>query len=81
MISWLLLVYRTLSGVAQSRTFLAGHANELWTMDLTAQPLWDYSVRCVLVFMELRSRGVVHVAVTASPTLAGKSAPTANDRR
>ena len=52
------------------RTFLAGHANELWTMDLTTQPLWDYSVRYVLVLMELRSRRVVHVAVTASPTLA-----------
>jgi len=52
------------------RTFLAGHANELWAMDLTTQPLWDYSVRYVLVLMELRSRRVVHVAVTASPTLA-----------
>ena len=52
------------------RTFLPGHANELWTMDLTTQPLWDYSVRYVLVLMELRSRQVVHVAVTASPTLA-----------
>jgi len=51
-------------------TFLAGHANELWTMDLTTQPLWNYSVRYVLVLMELRSRRVVHVAVTASPTLA-----------
>ena len=52
------------------RTFLASHANELWTMDLTTQPLWNYSVRYVLVLMELRSRRVVHVAVTASPTLA-----------
>jgi len=52
------------------RTFLAGHANELWTMDLTTQPLWDYSMRYVLVIMGLRSRRVVHVAVTASPTLA-----------
>jgi putative transposase len=52
------------------RTFLAGHANELWTMDLTTQPPWDYSVRYVLVLLELRSRRVVHVAVTASPTLA-----------
>ncbi len=52
------------------RTFLAGHAGELWTMDLTTQPLWDYSVRYVLVLMELRSRRVVHMAVTASPTLA-----------
>ncbi len=52
------------------RAFLAGHASELWTMDLTTHPLWNYSVRCVLVLMELRSRRVVHVAVTASPTLA-----------
>jgi hypothetical protein len=52
------------------RTFLAGHAAELWTMDLTTQSLWNYSVRYVLVFMELRSRRVVQVAVTARPTLA-----------
>jgi transposase InsO family protein len=39
-------------------------------MDLTTHPLWNYSVRYVLVLMELRSRRVVHVAVTASPTLA-----------
>ena len=39
-------------------------------MDLTTQPLRNYSVRYVLVLMELRSRRVVHVAVTASPTLA-----------
>jgi len=51
------------------RTFLAGHLAELWTMDLTTQPLWNYSVRYVLVLMELGSRRVVHVAVTASPTL------------
>ena len=56
--------------VSTWRTFLAEHANELWTMDLTTQPLWNYSVRYVLVLMELRSRRVVHVAVTASPTLA-----------
>ena len=39
-------------------------------MDLTMQPLWNYSVRYVLVLMELRSRRVVHVAVTVSSTLA-----------
>jgi hypothetical protein len=27
------------------RTFLAGHAAELWTRDLSTQPLWNYSVR------------------------------------
>jgi hypothetical protein len=52
------------------RTFLAGHAKELWVMELTTQPLWDYSARYVLVLMELRNRRIVHVAVTASPTLA-----------
>ena len=39
-------------------------------MDLTTQPMWDYSVRYVLVLTELQSRRVVHVATTASPTLA-----------
>ncbi|MDA0329169.1 MAG: hypothetical protein O2958_09200 [Gemmatimonadetes bacterium] len=39
-------------------------------MDLTTLPMWNYSMRYVLVLMELRSRRVVHVAVTASPTLA-----------
>ncbi len=67
------MVTRTGEGARASstwRTFLAGHATELWTMDLTTQHLWNYSVRYVLVLMELRSRRVVHVAVTASPTLA-----------
>ncbi|MFH1762924.1 MAG: hypothetical protein ABIF09_01915 [Gemmatimonadota bacterium] len=39
-------------------------------MDPTTQPLRDCSVRYVLVLMEMRSRRVVHLAVTASPTLA-----------
>ena len=52
------------------RTFLTNHANVLWTMDLTTQPLWNYSVRYILVLMELRSRRVVQVGMTASPTLA-----------
>jgi hypothetical protein len=38
-------------------------------MDPTTQPLWDYSVRYVLILMELRNRRMVPVAVTASPTL------------
>jgi len=67
------MVTRTGDGAQGSttwRTFLAGHAAELWTMDLTTLPLWNYSVRYVLVLMELQSRRVVYVAVTASPTLA-----------
>jgi hypothetical protein len=39
-------------------------------MDVTTQPIWDYSVRYVLLLLELQSRRVVHVAETASPTLA-----------
>ena len=37
--------------------------------DRPTQPMWNYSVRYVLVLMEMRSRRVVYVAVTASPTL------------
>jgi hypothetical protein len=37
-------------------TFLAGHAPELWTLDLTTQPVWNYSVRYVLVLMEPQGR-------------------------
>ena len=33
------------------RIFLAGHSNELWIMDLTSQPWWDYSMRYVPVIM------------------------------
>ena len=40
-----------------------------WRAAVT-QPPWNYSVQYVLVLMELRSRRVVHVGVTASPTLA-----------
>jgi len=48
-------------------TFLASHGSELWTMDLTTQPLWNCSVRYVLVLMEVQSRRVVQGAATASP--------------
>ncbi len=51
-------------------TMRSREGRPLWTMDLTTQPLWNYSMRYVLVLMELRSRRVVHVASTASPTLA-----------
>lgn len=67
------MVIRSEDGAPASstwRTFLTGQAAELSTMDLTTQHLWNYSVRYVHVLMELRSRRVVHVAVTASPTLA-----------
>jgi hypothetical protein len=43
------------SPVSTWSTFLANHANELWTMDVTAQPMWDCSVRYVLVLLELQS--------------------------
>ena len=52
------------------RQFLASHADQIFMMDFTTQPLWNYSMRYVLVIMALGSRDVVHVAVTANPTLA-----------
>lgn len=52
------------------RTFLAGHASELLTMDFTTQVLWDFTSRHVLVIMKLETREIVHMGITASPTLA-----------
>lgn len=41
-------------------------------MDLTSHRLWNYSVRYVLVLMELRSRRVVHVAVWSTSLITTK---------
>ena len=51
------------------RQFLASHADQIFVMDFTPQPLWNYSMRYVLVIMRLKTREVVQVAVTANPTL------------
>jgi len=51
------------------RRFLAAHAGEILAVDLTTHYLWSYSLCYVLVVLALDTRQVVHVAVTASPTL------------
>ena len=39
-------------------------------MDFTTQVLWDFTSRHVLVIMKLETREIVHMGITASPTLA-----------
>ncbi len=51
------------------RQFVASHADQIFTLDFTTQNLWNYSARYVLIILALHNRRVVHVAVTASPTL------------
>ena len=51
------------------KQFLASHAEQIWSIDFTTKPLWDYSVSYVLVVFALGTREVVHVAVTSNPTL------------
>ncbi len=38
-------------------------------MDMTTRDLWNYSTRYVLVLMAIDTRRIVHVAVTAHPTI------------
>ena len=52
------------------RSFLSSHAAEVFALDFTMQPLWNYKTCYVLVIMVLDTRRVVHTGVTASPTLA-----------
>ncbi len=51
------------------REFLGSHADQMFALDFTVQHLWNYSARYILIILALHSRRVVHVAVTASPTL------------
>lgn len=51
------------------KQFLASHADQIFAMDFTTQVLWNYVSRHVLVIMSLANREIVHVAVTAHPTL------------
>ena len=59
-------------GPAESSTwkqFLASHAKGILCIDFATQPLWRLSLRYVLIVLALDSRRIVHVGVTASPTL------------
>ena len=52
------------------RSFLKGHASQIWAIDLVTQVLWNFEMHFILVVLALDTRRVVHVAVTASPSLA-----------
>ena len=52
------------------KQFIESHADQILAIDFTTQILWDFSARYVFVVMALGTREVVHVAVTAAPTLA-----------
>jgi hypothetical protein len=51
------------------RTFVRNHAKELWACDFLTQHTAFFTVICVFVIMEIDSRRIVHVNVTANPTL------------
>jgi transposase InsO family protein len=51
------------------RKFLASHSDQIFALDFTVHPLWNYSARYVLIILALHNRRVVHVAVTESPSL------------
>lgn len=49
-------------------TFLKNHASDIWASDFITAYDWLFRQFYVFVILELNSRRVVHVAVTASPT-------------
>ena len=52
-----------------SSQFIASHADQIWSVDFTTQPRWNYAVSYVFVVMALGTREIIHVAVTSNPTL------------
>jgi transposase InsO family protein len=52
------------------RTFLAGHAHQLWAADLCTVQTLTFKTLYVLVLIAHGRRALVHVAVTAHPTAA-----------
>ena len=51
------------------RTFVHSHAEEVWACDFLTQYTAFFAVVYVFVIMEVGSRRIVHVNVTANPTL------------
>ena len=49
-------------------TFLKNYASEIWSCDFTTVHTLFFKPICILVFMELESRHIVHTAVTTNPT-------------
>ena len=51
------------------KKFLASHADQIWSIDFTTLPPWNYAVSYVLVVMALGTREIIHVGVTRNPTM------------
>jgi transposase InsO family protein len=51
------------------RTFVRNHAKEVWACDFLTQYTAFFAVAYVFVILEIGSRRIVHVNVTANPTL------------
>jgi hypothetical protein len=50
-------------------TFIQNHANEVWACDFLTQYTAFFAIAYVFVIMEVGSQRIVHVKVTANPTL------------
>jgi hypothetical protein len=51
------------------RTFIRNHAKEVWACDFLTQYTAFFAIAHIFVVMEIGSRKIVHVNVTANPTL------------
>jgi len=51
------------------RVFVRNHAEELYACDFLTQYTAFFGLACIFVIMEIHSRRIVHVNVTANPTL------------
>ena len=60
---------RTPRGDQTWRTFIRNHSRDVWACDFLTQYTAFYAVAYVFVIMEISSRRIVHVNVTANPTL------------
>jgi hypothetical protein len=48
-------------------TFLKNHAKVIWACDFTVVPTLLFKPLYILIFMQHKTRGIVHVAMTTSP--------------
>jgi putative transposase len=60
---------RTPRGDQTWRTFIRNHSRDVWACDFLTQHTALFAIACVFVVMEIHSRRIVHVNVTANPTL------------
>ena len=49
-------------------TFMKNHASDIWACDFTTVNDWLFRTWYIFVLLELKTRRIVHVAVTTSPT-------------